>query len=98
MSALPFYLGRHVGIIDPDSNELAYGIHLQPDAARFPSLARFLACGARPDEAIVVADARRREFAGTPLARRLRMVYRAGKLSLYVWRPEALPATGTAAR
>ena len=86
MSALPFYLGRRVGIIDPNSNELEYGIHLAPDAARFPSLAQFLASRPAQDEAIVVADSRRHEFLATPLASLLRPVYRSGKLVLYVWK------------
>ena len=86
MSALPFYLHRPVGIIDPNSNELEYGIRLSHDAERFPSLAQFLARPTRRDEAIVVADSRRREFQATPLASRLQQVYRSGKLSLYVWR------------
>ena len=86
MSALPFYLDRPVGIIDPNSNELAYGIHLRPDARRFPTTAGFIASGARRDEAIVVADSRRRDFQATPLAGRLRPVYRSGKLTLYVWK------------
>lgn len=86
MSALPFYLNRPVGIIDPNSNELEFGIGLRPDAQRFPSVARFAATRPRRDEAIVVADSRRREFQATPLAARLRPVYRSGKLTLYVWK------------
>jgi 4-amino-4-deoxy-L-arabinose transferase-like glycosyltransferase len=40
-SALPFYLGRPVGVIDSQSSDLWYGLGLRHDRGRFPSMARF---------------------------------------------------------
>ena len=98
MSALPYYLHRPVGIIDSRSNELAYGIHLHPEPGRFPTVERFLASGPRRDEAIVVADSRRRDFEATALARHLVRIAASGNLSLYVWRPQPARVASSRAR
>ncbi|HXZ50067.1 MAG TPA: glycosyltransferase family 39 protein [Usitatibacter sp.] len=87
LSSLAFYLRRPIGVIDSASNDLRFGIALDPDARRFPSEAQFLRADYRGEVAVVVARSRLRELEGTPLARGLHPLARVGRLELFSWTP-----------
>jgi len=98
VSALPFYLRRPVGVVDPRSRDLLFGIRLRPDAQRFPAAQSFLA-SEQPGQSVllVVPDSRERAFRASPLADGFERVGRVGPFRLYRNADSRRVASGTVA-
>lgn len=99
LSSLPFYLRRNVGIIDPESGDLRIGLQLEPDSARFPTTAQFLAQRRRGAIAVVALESRRHALESGPLGPGLHALFDSGRARVYEWRrPAAVPARGAGPR
>lgn len=87
-SALPFYLQRNdVGIVDQKSADLAFGLGLNADPQRFPSLDAFAA--RRGPALLLVLDSRVRAGLPPQLEPRLERLERVGNATLYRFTPVA---------
>jgi 4-amino-4-deoxy-L-arabinose transferase-like glycosyltransferase len=87
VSALLFYLNRPVGIVDSQSNDLAWGIAHVGDAERFPSSEQFKKMVMQEGAVLLVTENRNAEFYASALAPVCAHAGIVGRTALFMCRP-----------